>query len=132
MNLSDLKKAVLARKGKTVEVPEWGLSVSFLPISAERTIAIHGAIQALPRAGSGEILGSPESLSVYVDAIALTIANDSGERYLDSDEGRAFLRSEPFFAVERLAKHALHAAGILAEESRGEPKNSPTPAETST
>lgn len=131
MNLSDLKKAVLARKGKTVEVPEWGLSVSFLPIGVHRALGIHASLKLLPTNDTGGIVYGQESVAAFVDAISASVADSvTGERFLDSDEGRTFLREQSFAVLEQLTAEAMRASGILTEDDGS--KNSPTPAETST
>lgn len=129
MNLEELKKRVLARKGKAVDVPEWGLSVTFLPIGFHRGIDIFKRFGELPRSDAGHVLISEESVAVFVDAIAASASDEAGDRFLDSGDGRKFLKEQSISVLEKLTKAALNATGIQAT-SDDEIKNSATPAAT--
>lgn len=129
MNLDELKKLVLARKGKSVEVPEWGISATFMPIGFHSGLDVFKRFEALERNKDGGIKIDEKSVAVFVDAIALSMANESGDRFLDSADGRSFLREQSVDVLTRLTKAALEATGIQAT-SDDEIKNSATPAAT--
>jgi hypothetical protein len=132
VNLSDLKKAVLARKGKSVAVPGWDVSVYFLPVGVHAAIALHAQLKDLPTNDTGGIEFSQDAVELYISAVSASVANEAGERFLDSVDGRAFLREQPFDVLETLTKEALIACGISADIKESEPKNLPTPAATAT
>lgn len=128
MNIEELRQGLRAQ-AKPVTVSEWGKTVYFLPIGAVRGIALHQRIKALADL-SGTIDQSPEAFLAFADVISASIADENGNRFLDSDEGRAFLANENGFAVlETLTDHALKVTGIVSEVV--DEKNLQTPVQTS-
>lgn len=128
MNVNDLRKSILANAEK-VHVAAFGADLYFLPVGVYQGIALQSRLKSLPEDGEGRVTNSRETFEVFVDVIRASVANDAGVRFLDNDEGRAFLLECSFEVLDQLTHHALKATGIHTEPDAE--KNSLTPAVTS-
>lgn len=119
-------KRTLAERSPAVDVscPEVGGSVRLRRLSAAVGLAIGKQYNGLPK-----VDGKPrddDMIELYVLLLANSIVDESGELFLQSEEGKAHLRSLSFGTISELGSEALILNGMAERTKKNDASGTTT------